>query len=144
MLRIRGNDCHGSGAYLASRGNRKHNGIDICCESEDIVKALSSGTVTKIGFPYSQAPEADRDKKRLRYVQITDNYGIDVRYFYVSSVVNVGEYVYKGDMIGTNQELSHIYPGITEHWHFDVLLMTEGNKVFLNPEQYLRAMGEMI
>jgi murein DD-endopeptidase MepM/ murein hydrolase activator NlpD len=143
-MKIRGNDRYGSGAYQASRGSRKHNGVDICCESEDDVKAVSNGVVTKIGFPYSQAPSANRDKKRLRYVQITDLDGIDVRYFYVSSVVVMGEFVYKGDMIGTNQELGHIYPEITDHWHFEVLMMVNGRKVFLNPEQYLKAVGEKL
>lgn len=138
-MKIRGNDQHGSGAYKASRGSRLHNGIDICCEQGDDVQALSDGRVTKIGYPYAQGPDADQDKAALRYVQVSDREGIDVRYFYVAPTVQVGDTILAGDELGSAQGLGHIYEGITEHYHFEVLMLINGHKVFLDPEQYANA-----
>ena len=154
MLKFRGTDAHGSGVYRASRGgDRIHNGIDICCDRLDPIRAFMPGKVTKIGYPYSQAepkPYFDflqaqkfRKKKALRYVQITDGYGIHTRYFYVDPIHQVGDMIAKNQVIGTAQGLDHIFPGITEHFHFEVLKLVKGNKVFLDPEQYLKAIGEI-
>ncbi len=65
-MKIRGRDDHGSGKYRAGRTYGLHNGVDICCDKGDSIKALSSGTVTKIGYPYPQGPKENRDKKALR------------------------------------------------------------------------------
>ncbi len=137
-MNIRGQDCQGSGAYRASRGDRLHNGIDICCSQGDWIESLGSGVVTKIGYPYSPS---DAHKGHLRYVQVTDDNGIDVRYFYVKPALNVGEILNKGDRIGTAQGLADIYQGITEHYHFECLMMVNGEKVFLDPGQYIGAIG---
>ena len=143
---IRGVDKQGSGAYRAPRGGRKHRGIDICCSAGDSIRAVSRGIVTKIGYPYSQSTPSNPDskfvkKKALRYVEITDRYGVRVRYFYVKSAVKVGENVAKTDIIGTSQGLGDIYSEITEHYHFEVMILMGGTKVFLDPEQYLYAAG---
>ena len=138
-LKIRGDDIYGSGEYKASRGSRLHNGADLPCDPGELVSAASGGNVTKIGYPYSQGPDADPDKAALRYVQVTDKYGIDVRYFYVLPSVKVGDWVMERTVLGTAQGLNHIYPGITEHFHFETLVMVNGKKVFSDPEQYLYA-----
>jgi len=151
VIVIRGNDNHGSGAYRASRGSRLHRGVDICCEVGDGVRSLCPGVVTKIGYPYSQRVDTvstnkeKRDKyalkKALRYVQVTDDYGISVRYFYISPSVMLGDEVGPGDVLGISQGLAHIYPGITEHYHFETLMMVRRKKVFLDPEQFIKAYG---
>lgn len=138
-MKIRQRDAHGSGVYRASRGNKLHNGIDVVCNVGDPVGTVASGTVTKIGYPYSQGPDADANKAGLRYVQITDKHGLDARYFYVTPLVEVGEFVEADTIIGTVRGVGHIYPGITEHFHFEVLKMVNGKKVFSDPEQYLAA-----
>ena len=138
-MKIRGNDKHGSGAYRAPRGSRQHNGVDVCCEQGDAVEALSMGRVTKIGYPYAQGPKANKDKKALRYVQVTDQHGLDVRYFYLDPLVKVGDSVSPGKPLGVAQGLGHIYKGITEHYHLEVLVMINGHKVFVDPEQYANA-----
>lgn len=138
-MKIREKDKHGSGAYRASRGDRLHNGLDICCKKGDAVLALNAGRVTKIGYPYSQDPKADKAKKALRYVQVTDEHGVSARYFYIDPLVQVGDSVSPGRPLGVAQGLGHIYKGITEHYHFEVLVMVKGRKVFLDPEQYLDA-----
>lgn len=137
-MRIRGIDPQGSGAYRAPRGKRLHNGIDICCEEGNVITAVGLGTVTKIGYPYSPK---DQKKGHLRYVQVTDSNGLSVRYFYVNPSVKVGAMVGKGCALGRAQGLAGIYEGITEHYHFEVLSMVNGKKVFLDPEQYLKAVS---
>lgn len=150
-MKIRGNDPHGSGAYRAPRGRRLHKGIDICCEQGGSVAALSPGQVTKVGYPYAQGQPLPQwsdikkakynAKKTLRYVQVTDSQGVDVRYFYVKPTVAIGDSISAGDSLGTAQGLEGIYPGITEHYHFEVLVMINGKKVFLDPEQYIKAVA---
>lgn len=135
-MKIRGDDQHGSGGYRAPRGGRLHNGIDICCKTGAPVKAVSSGVVTKIGYPYDPT---DEKRGHLRYVEITDDYDVCARYFYTDARVMVGERISRGLVIALAQGLADVYPGITEHYHFEVLLWVHGAKVFLDPEQYILA-----
>jgi len=87
-------DSWGSGWFKASRGTRKHQGIDFGAYPGMPVISVCSGTFTKFGFPYSQDEKDKRGlskseirkfnmKKRLRYVQITNKDGLKFRYFYV-------------------------------------------------------------
>lgn len=127
---LRTNDKYGSGAYLASRGHRLHQGIDVECPPGSRVLTVSSGLCTKIGFPYSQ----DNEKKaQYRYIQITDDDGHDVRYFYVEPSVTIGDRVARMNPIGVAQDLQKIYPGITDHIHFEVKL----GGAFINPHEYI-------
>lgn len=122
---VRKPDSFGDGEYGASRGDRKHNGIDFAPQ----VHAVSSGTVTKIGYPYG-------NDLTYFYVQITDNNGNDARYFYVQPCVKVGDKINAGQVIGIMQDLGKRYPGITPHFHFEVKRSGE----FLDPHQYLESL----
>lgn len=143
-IKLRKVDEHGAGAYRASRNGRLHNGIDIICKEGDRIKALSSGFVTKVGYPYAQGDDQEPAKKRMRYVEIKDQFGVRVRYFYVSPLVHVGAAVKAGSSVGLAQGIANVYPGITEHYHFETLKLVNGRKVFLDPEQYLRAVNNEI
>jgi murein DD-endopeptidase MepM/ murein hydrolase activator NlpD len=125
-------DTHGNGAWQAARGKRLHNGIDYACMPDSEVLAVTSGTVTKLGFPYSLD---DPKKKHLRYVQITDPADFAVRYFYVLPTVTVGDEILEGTPIGLSQSLDSVYPGITPHVHLEV---KDPSGTFVNPETYLR------
>ena len=111
---IREQDNYGRGEYGAPRGSRKHNGVDICAAPESIVMSPVSGTVSKLGYPYS-------DDLSFRYVQITDDFGYLVRFFYVDPAVAVGEMVMEGWPVGKVQTLQKRYPGITDHVHLEVM-----------------------
>lgn len=111
-LTIRKNDSWGSGAFGASRGGRKHNGVDLVVATGSAIKATFSGTVTKIGYPYG-------DDLSYRYVQIT-NSGYDLRIFYVDPCVSVGDEVTPETVIGKSQDLNRRYNGITPHVHFEI------------------------
>lgn len=137
MLTIRGNDAHGSGEYYAPRaGGRKHNGVDLVYRAGGEVRALTPGIVTKIGLPYSPNNTV---RDQLRYVQVSDANDIRVRYFYVKPCVVVGQLIGTGELIGTCADLTKVYNGITNHVHFETLLMVKGQKVFVNPIDYLQA-----
>lgn len=127
---FRGTDSHGSGAFGASRGSRKHNGIDFSAQPNSRVHSVCAGEVTKLGYPYS-------DDLGYRYIQITDTDGYDVRYFYVRPLVVDGDHVGFDEAIGFVQDLDQRYKGITPHIHFEVKKDGE----FVDPEKYLK--GEM-
>ena len=132
----RGLDAQGSGAFKAPRGDRKHNGVDFACLPKSRILAVSAGRVTKIGYPYD--PNKHPEKAHLRYVQVTDKEGIDVRYFYVDPLIRLNDDVGVNGCLGTSQDLRPIYPGITPHFHFEV--KHEG--AIINPIIYLRAIKE--
>jgi len=127
---LRGYDSQGSGAFGAPRGNRTHKGIDLSCVKDSEVLSVCDGEVTKLGYPYSPT---DHKKGHLRYVQITDENGYDVRYFYIKPMVIVGSKIKAGTTLGKVQGLAHIYEGITEHYHFEVKKDGE----IINPHDYL-------
>ena len=127
---LRGQDSQGSGEFGAPRGNHTHQGIDLACMKDSLVRSVSAGSVTKIGYPYN--PE-DPEKGHLRYVQVTDRNGFDVRYFYIEPMVKLGDSVLSGYAIGKVQGLTDIYKGITDHFHFEV----KQNGKIINPHTYL-------
>ncbi len=105
-------DGHGCGHYGASRGTRTHKGIDLNCKPLTIVYAPVAGTVTKVGYPYS-------DDLSYRYVEISDQ-GYCFRVFYVEPLVEKGQKVSKSTIIGEAQDLRTRYSGITNHVHFEI------------------------
>jgi murein DD-endopeptidase MepM/ murein hydrolase activator NlpD len=124
----RGQDCHGSGAYLASRGSRTHNGVDKACLVGSVVLSCSVGLVTKIGIVYS-----DPEKARFRYVQVTNPLGYNMRFFYLDPCVSVGDEIGRDQPLGTVQELP--YEGITPHFHFEV----KKDGKYIDPNKFLES-----
>ena len=126
---VRGLDDYGSGEYGASRGGRKHKGIDFACAPGSICLALRPGTVTKHGWAYA-------DDAHWRYVEIQDEEGYRCRYFYVQPGADIDKRVDRGAPIGVVQDIRKRYPdGMTAHVHFEV--MDRDRAVYLNPEDYL-------
>ena len=114
---VRGQDTQGAGWFHAPRGNRLHNGVDLVCEARESIHCFVPGVVTKIGYPYS--PDVHPTKGHLRYIEITTD-GNKFRYFYVKPKVVVGQIIGLNQNIGISQDLTKIYPGITQHFHFEV------------------------
>jgi len=136
-LKIRGIDCFGSGAYLASRGNRLHSGIDIEVHANESVISYTSGTVTHIGYPYN--PNHPQ-KGKYRYIEITSG-NHRLRYMYVGVLVELGDDIRRGQTVGWSQDLDCTYSGITQHTHFDV---KDGSGQFIDPEEYLKDIGYVV
>ena len=135
LLKIRGMDRHGSGHFGAKRGVRKHNGSDLINHTGEAITSFCDGTVTKIGFPYDPR---DCKKGGFRYVEVSDAGGRRFRYFYSSPLVDIGQVIQKDEIIGAAQELECIYPGITQHCHFEIKL--EDGK-FIDPVKALQELG---
>jgi murein DD-endopeptidase MepM/ murein hydrolase activator NlpD len=116
---IRQCDAQGCGHYGASRGNRKHTGVDYIADPEQPVRAVRSGTVTVVGYTYS-------DDLSFRYIAIKSDDGVVVRHLYVrpNDRIYNGAQVKAGEVIGNYQRLGIRFPGITEHVHIDAW---EGN-----------------
>lgn len=129
-LPTRKTDKYGSGAYLAPRGDRLHQGVDLACYPGTHIMSLVEGTVTKIGYPYNP----NTDKGYLRYVEVTTDEDLQFRYFYVKPTVKVGDRIEQGTVLGISQQLGEIYGGITEHVHLEVKLHGE----FLSPMDFLQ------
>ena len=113
-LQIRGRDSRGEGRFGASRdgGKRKHEGVDVEANSGSTATSTVHGTITRIGKPYEKEP--------FRYVEVTTSDGFVVRHFYVlpNQNIRVGSLVKAGQTpIGTVQDLSIKFPGITNHIH---------------------------
>lgn len=116
---LRKRDAFGCGHFGASRGKNSkgdkitHKGIDHACIPDSKVLSPVRGEVTKLGYPYA-------DDLSFRYVQITTKEGYNVRVFYVSPLVKVGNYITEDTIIGTSQKLGDRYPKITEHVHLEI------------------------
>ena len=130
---IRGIDTYGSGAYGAPRGNHLHRGIDLSAYAGSQVYSITSGRVSKIGYPYSLE---DERKAHFRYVEIQpDNgSGLFFRYFYLSPIIAVGDKVSQITVLGIVQDLTLVYPGITNHVHFEIKNQLGA---FLNPGRFV-------
>ena len=128
--KIRDNDAFGSGHFHASRGERKHNGIDLVCTPGTTVFSSIDGVVTKRGYPYS-------DDLNFRYIEIEDEHEFFHRVFYVKPLLEVGCIVNIGDAIGITQTLDNRYPTITEHIHYEVIKYEEKGKKFFDPNVFL-------
>lgn len=126
---LRISDKHGEGHFGAPRGNHKHRGEDIACYKGSIVLSISRGVVTKIGYPYDPN---DPIKGHLRYVQVSLD-GLDYRYFYIESSVSVGDIINVDDPLGKTAGLTKIYPGIIDHFHFEV----KQGRLYLDPTDFL-------
>jgi len=131
----RTSDKHGEGHFGAPRGSRTHNGIDLACYGGSLIKTPHHGRVTKIGYPY---PPNDPKKGFLRYVQVEEKNGHRCRYFYVAPSVRVGDLLKPGDTVGTAQGLLKVYPGITDHIHYEVIKDGE----YIDPVKYLENFNE--
>lgn len=123
-------DAHGCGEFRASRGSRKHNGVDLECLPGTLVSSPVCGTVTKLGYPYS-------DDLSFRYVQV-ESQGYEFRIFYVDPLVSVGDQVRKGDILGACQGLQGRYPGITNHVHLEI---KDDHGDFVDPTPVLIGQG---
>lgn len=113
---IRGRDAKGEGHFGAARdgGRRKHLGVDLIAAHGTSVMSSVSGTVSRLGWAYAGDPH-------YRYVEVTTPAGQVVRHFYVFPLVQVNEAVEAGKTrLGTVQDLTRRYPGITNHLHLEI------------------------
>jgi murein DD-endopeptidase MepM/ murein hydrolase activator NlpD len=120
-------DSMGSGKFGASRGRRKHKGVDLVVKKDDPVYAPISGKVTRVNVAY---PHTDK-WKGVTISTETER----VKILYVSPAVVLGETVTTGELIGYAQNISLEHGGkMTDHIHVEYYinnqLQNPTNKLF--------------
>ena len=110
---LRGEDKTGNGWWGAKRGSRKHEGCDyVDCRGAEII-ACTNGRVRN-GQVYSTSSE-------MTLIEITNDI-YRVKQMYVDSIVENGEIVEKGQLIGYLQDVAsfHNNPDMKTHCHVTV------------------------
>lgn len=122
---LRDRDFTGNGWYGASRGTRKHKGVDYICDPGNPIHACISGKV-RIGNVYITT-------SKFKLVEIT---GViyRVKEMYVTPCVKNGDYVTAGQIIGYSQNIS-LYHGNGMKNHCHVSLWKHG--LLTDPEPIL-------
>jgi len=110
---VRDVDGFGAGWFGAPRGDHVHLGTDYTGYEDQPIKAVCSGLVNKIGYPYA-------DNLHFRYVRILKDDGYLADEFYVLPAVKKGQQVKLGQVIGVLQTLQDRYPGIDDHCHTQI------------------------
>ena len=114
----------GCGSFGASRGARKHYGIDIKTTPNENIFSPIDGTVTRFPFPYG-------DDLKYTGIEIV-NKDYKVKMFYLKATVPVNSKVTKGQLIGNAQNIAAKYgTAMTNHVHVEVY---DKSGTLLNPE----------
>lgn len=119
-------DGQGSGTFGASRGRRKHNGIDLVAAVGENVFTSVGGKVKKIGLAYSG------DNRFNSYHIELDN-GLTMKLLYVKPLFKVGDRVAAGTIIATVQNIASKYGGgMINHVHVELI----SNGFTIDPTKY--------
>lgn len=114
-MQPRGTDAHGSGAFLASRLNRLHYGVDFECFPGQDILSPCSGTILRRKRPYATDLLWDG-------LLLVSHEGLLVTLFYMEPLSGIlGTEVTRGRIIGDAQDISKKYRGITPHIHMEVV-----------------------
>lgn len=125
---LRGTDDYGSGAYNASRGSRKHRGIDIVAASGAKVVSPIDGRIERESAPYSD----DSSYSGLLIKGVGKHKSYRVKIFYLKPKSGftgnrIRKKILEGEEIGTVQDLTKKYKKdknhnnpITNHVHIEV------------------------
>jgi len=121
MTRTIRNDAGGDGHYGAPRSKKlsngrvyrdKHNGTDYVYEPGEDVRAPATGFVRREAKPYAYENYGGVEL-------ICDKFTLVGFYFKLDRSL-IGQTVQKGQGIGTAQDISNKYPGVTPHVHWRV------------------------
>ena len=150
--KFRGCDRWGDGAFGAPRGSSVHSGPDYAADPCEDVLSPISGNVVRIGVCYpgkridSNGETANPLEPVYELVEISHSdelpdgsmYKVSMKILYVSPVVNIGDVVVAGQVIGRAQDLGSRYPGITNHIH-TTMTISGGvmNETIVNPELFV-------
>jgi len=112
---FRGADPTGYGWYGASRGNRKHKGVDVLTQPKDSIKAPFSGVITKFGQVYSQT-------NKFKYIELkSDVYRIRLMYAKPIDSLKLNQRIFEGDEIGIAQDIAGYWKsGMLNHIHIEL------------------------
>lgn len=127
---VRVSDVFGQGRFGASRGARLHNGVDFYVEAGHDVYSPIFGKVVRVAVPY----KSDERFKGLVIEGVGRYQGYSVKLFYLDPHKGiVGKTVKQGEVIGTAQDLTIKYSGITNHIHFEITF----KGILIDPSRFL-------
>lgn len=122
----RGCDSGGCGEFGASRGDRKHLGLDIACFPDEGVVTPFDGEVIRTIDPYGDG--------KYSGLKINTTNGFILNIMYLDPIDIVGTTVNKGDLVGYAQDVSKRYSsGVKPHLHVEI----EVNGRHVDPYPYL-------
>ena len=119
-------DPQGCGHFGASRGSRKHNGVDVITTPNQLIKSPISGKITRYPFPDAD----DLSKKGIEI--INDTYKVKI--FYVVGIVPINTVVSAGQNIAKAQDITTKYSaGMTNHAHVETYKKVGNKWVLIDP-----------
>ncbi len=114
---VRTKDNWGEGRYGASRGNRKHKGVDYICKPGQKVVSPINGIIIREAKPYAKS-------KYSGLLIAGEHIAIKMFYFEPLKIPGheiMGKEIKKGDTIGIAQDISEKYPGMDPHIHLEIV-----------------------
>lgn len=133
FLGIRGWDAFGSGAFGASRGTRKHQGLDLIIQKGDQVISPINGVFNRWALPYASDPKY----KGFEILGTGEHAGYALKVFYATPLPSMkkGTTLQAGRTpVATAQDLREKYGSkMTPHIHVEI----RKNGVLINPETYI-------
>jgi hypothetical protein len=115
---IRRPDKWGRGEYGVTRGKKRHEGGDYTCDPGQDIIAPIDGIIVRVARPYR--------KGKYSGVLLQGKH-MTLKLFYLKpdrSVIRAS--VRQGERIGTAQDISEKYPGMTPHIHLRIVSMDPG------------------
>lgn len=113
------NDDRGDGYFGASRGRRRHNGLDIITTEGSAVYCPIAGVMKRMAYPYGTGRNNEQWEGCV--IEGVGLYkGYEVKIFYMKPFM-MGEFVYPNDIVGKAQAISKKYsPAMIDHLHVEV------------------------
>lgn len=129
-MEVRGCDPKGCGHYGASRGSRKHSGIDLVIQKGEPVYSPITGYVSRYPYPYA----SDLKYKGIEIIGEGEHKDLKVKIFYCVPVAQRNAKVVKGQKVAVAQAINEKYgKAMTNHIHVEFYK----NNVRVDPTPYL-------
>lgn len=127
---IRKCDAFGCGHFGASRGSRKHNGVDILTAENQEIKAPFDCKITRYGYPYAN----DLSYQLVEIQGLNAMSHFKAKLMYIKTLHPVGTALNKGDLLCAADNIAKKYgPGMGNHVHFELYQ----NGKLIDPTPYL-------
>lgn len=129
-MEMRTCDPMGCGHYGASRGSRKHMGLDVVVSKGDTIYSPITGYVSRFPYPYA----SDLKYKGIEIIGEGEHQGLKVKIFYCLPTLSIRAKVSKGQKIATAQAINEKYgKSMTNHIHIEFYK----NNINVDPTTYL-------